>query len=1067
MPKGVNSMKKRLCSIILAAVMILSCLAGCSSPASDTEVEKPQRQIKNVIFLIPDGGGYGPYDFANDVKVSGGFLKPEYMYRTPTTSKPMTMRSHLAGSMITLNYQGTLTDSAAAGTAMATGYKTLNGRIGINHEGKPVATVLEAAQSIGMATGLVATYEWMHATPASFSAHVMARDDYRNLYEQIENQGVDVVLGSGYGAVSNYASINNAVDRGYKIITTRADLENVQPGDRLWGNATNNSSPYDVNLTADQPTLAQMTKAAIKALSADEDGFFLMVEGSKVDTGGHSNDAVVTTSEYLAFDAAFKAAVDFASKRTDTVVLAAPDHDTGAMKYSEIPDLSGAVVNVQVGKNPEFVGWETTSHSTQQVGVWMYVPEGVDVIEGLNPALGDTPETRTDYVIDNTDLAPYIAGLLGVDLDELAKELFVDVTDVGRYSSAVGKFTFNNGKKYVYRNQSVYYENGKEISLDGKVAFEADGRFYVPACMVTDEDLKHVNKEGEAEILGSGTANDPYIIDDEWKFIEFAGSLLSGTDYSGKYFRQTCDLNLAGNKDFPGMGKDATFAGVYDGGGYKINVNLVTPGDQCIFPYVTGTVMNLGTTGKIFCSSVADSAYTAGIARSVRETGKLLNCYSTVDIDGHMVRGIASTNYGVIENCYFGGKLTSRNGGNAVAASSGGTFKNCYYSSDCGFSQTVDGVTKVSAEEEKSLHEALNAGRTEIETDSKLSYWRMSEAEKPELYLPVPTVSKVVLTQKDVTVNRGDGMQFSAVVEGEFEPSQKIVWSLEGGESDSKSIMYEDGFLVIDAQEQAESFTVIAKSAYDGSVTDITTVTVGSEVVNTADGSRARPYLVTCETDFLGLTNVILSGKNLSGLWFRQTSDLDMTSVDGYNGIPSGKVFGGVYDGNGYNIKVAINSEEDNSPFGTVSGMLLNVSTSGTVNGVTRPSGIVRKITQSGKIINCFSDAAVTGVDEAAGVVRSVYGFAANCFFAGSVSAASTYPCTCIQKDGFGVHNYSIGKDHYVSGDETVIVEKELKDISGWLNNDRAESATLAGIASELLCDWAPDADKGAVLVRK
>ncbi len=1050
--------------------MLLSCFAGCSEkPADDIADEKPQRQIKNVIFLIPDGGGYGPYDFANDVKTSGGFLKPEYMYRTSTTSKPMTMRSHLAGSMTTNNYQDALTDSAAAGTAMATGYKTFNGRIGINHEGKPVANILEAAQSIGMATGLVATYEWMHATPASFSAHVMARDDYKNLYQQIENQGIDVVLGSGYGAVKDYATIDNAVQRGYTIVRTREDLENVKPGDKIWGDATNNSSPYDINLTVEQPTLAQMTKAAITALSADEDGFFLMVEGSKVDTGGHANDAVVTTSEYLAFDAAFRAAVAFASKRTDTVVLAAPDHDTGAMKYDEISDLAGAVVNVRVGTDPDFIGWGTTSHSTQQVGVWMYVPEGVDVIEGLNPVLGDTPETRENYVIDNTDLAPYIAKLLGVDLDELTKELFVDVTDIGRYSSAVGKFTFNNGKKYVYKNQSSYFENGKEISLDGKVTFEADGRFYVPSCMVTEEDLKHVNKAGEAEILGSGTENDPYIIDDEWKFVEFTGALLSGTDYSGKYFKQTRDLNLSGNRDYPGMGKDATFAGVYDGGGYKINVNLVTTGDQCVFPYVTGTVMNLGTTGKIFSSSVLDSAYTAGIARSVRDTGKLLNCYSTMDIDGHIVRGIASTNYGVIENCYFGGKLTSRNGSSAIAAASGGTFKNCYFSANCGASQSGDGIVKVSAEEEATLYEKLNAGRSEIEADTKLSYWRASEASVPELYVPVPTVSAVVLGQRDVTVNKGDGVQFTATVEGEFEPSQAIVWSLEGESSNGKSIMYEDGFLYIDSEEESQSFTVIAKSAYDGSVTDITTVTVGSEAVTEADGSRARPYKITSETDLLGLTNVILSGKTLSGLYFEQTADLDMTNVDGYNGIPSDKHFNGVYNGNGYVVKVDIDSDADNSPFGTAGGILLNVSTAGTVKGATRPAGLVRRLGQGGILINCHSDADVVGVDEAAGVVRSAYGFAANCFFTGTVTANAAYLCTYIQPDGFGIHNYSIGKEHYVSGDETIITSEELTEdsIVKWLNDNRNESASLAGIASELLCDWEFDAENGAVLVRK
>ncbi len=1065
MDKGVVYMNKKILSVVLAVLTILSAFAGCSKVEPEQEAPVDNRIIKNIIFLIPDGGGYPLYDFANDVKTSGGFMNVDYQNRTPTTMKPMTMRSYLAGSMTTLNYQDALTDSAAAGTAMATGYKTLNGRVGINHEGKPIANVLEAAQSIGMSTGLVATYEWMHATPASFSAHVMARDDYRNLYQQIENQGIDVILGSGYGAVKDYASIDNAVERGYKIVRTREDLENVQPGDRIWGDATNSSSPYDINLTAEQPTLARMTKAAIKALSGNENGFFLMVEGSKVDTGGHANDAVVTTSEYLAFDAAFKVAVDFASQRTDTVVIAAPDHDTGAMMYDAIENLNSAVVNVQMGKNPEAVGWGTTSHSTQQVGVWMYVPEGVDVIKGLNSTLGDTPETRANYVIDNTDLAPYIASLMGVNLDELTKQLFVDVTDVGRYSSAVGKFTFNNGNKYVYENQSVYYENDKEISLDGKVALEADGRFYVPSDMVTQEDLKHISKEGEGEITGSGIKNDPYIIDEEWKFIEFTGSLLAGETYSGKYFKQTRDLDLAGNNDYPGVGSDSTFDGIYDGGGYKINVDLAVAGDQTIFPYVTGTIMNLGTTGKILSSTEKSDTYTAGIARSIRDTGKLVNCYSTVEVEGSGVCGLVASNYGFIENCYFGGKLKPRNTGSAIANSLGGTFVNCYYDSSCGLTHSES--TKISEEEKEKLVDILNEGRITAGV-SNLKYWK-SENGEPVLYSPVPTVSKVVLSPKNVTVNKGDGIQFLAVVEGEYDPSQEIVWSVEADGAKDGTVIYEDGFLVVDKEETVESFTVIAKSAYDGSVTDITTVTVGDTVVTDDDGSRVRPYKIDSAEDFLAFTNAVNSGKNLSGLYFEQTADIDMTGVSEYKGIPSSNVFAGVYNGRGYTLKVDYESREDNSPFGTTSGILMNVSTTGNIKGVTRPAAVVRKITHPGVIINCYSDANVTAENEAAGIVRSVYGVAANCYFTGTTLADAVYSCTVINEDGTGLNNYSIGKEHYVSGDETIIVKDELAEdcIVKWLNDGRNKSAKTAGVAVSLLCDWEFDAQKGAVLVRR
>lgn len=1074
-------MNKKFLSLILALLMIVSSFSGCTveepqDAAKNAEkvVEEELYQIKNVIMLIPDGGGYAPYDFANDVKNEGGFFKEDYKYRTPAKKGDMTLRSHLAGSLITLNYLGVLTDSAAAGTALATGHKTLNGRIGVDHEGKPMANILEAAQSKGKSTGLIATYEWMHATPASYSAHVMARDDYKNLYEQIENQNIDVVLGSGYGAVSSYASIQNAVERGYTIIKSRNDLEKVKPGDKIWGDATNNSSPYDINLKEQQPTLEQMTKAAITALSDNEKGFFLMVEGSKVDSGGHANDAVVTTSEFIAFDAAFKVAVDFAKERNDTVVIACPDHDTGDMKYGDIENLMSVVTAVQFGRNPADISWGTTSHSTLNGPVWMYVPEGIDVIEGLNSVLGDTPETRENFVIDNTKIAPYIASLIGADLDQLTKELFVDVTDVGIYSNATGKFVFNNGDKYVYKNRSEYFENGEKKSLDGMVTVAVDGRFYVPSVMVTEEDLKCVNEEGAGKIFGSGSKEDPFIIDEDWKFIEFIGSLIAGENYEGKYFKQTANIDLKGNKDYPGIGKDYTFAGVYDGDGHTINVRLIVDNDETVFPSISGTVMNLGVTGKISSFNTNSSVYTSGLACNVNEGGAIINCYSNAALDGNSVSGIAAKNSGIIENCYFGGTATAKNVRNSIAQASGGVFNNCYYLEGA----EKDALNAVDASEiggAQGVCEKLNEGREACANSvgiaaPSLRYWRVSEKNgTPELYSPIATVSKVTIETEASLVDKGDGLLLSASVDGEFDPPSDIVWSIEGIDANSVTAIYEDGFLIVAKDETAESFTVLAKSAYDGSVTDIITITVGDGKDVVVDGSRARPYEISTSDDFAKFTEAVNSGKNLHGLYFVQIADIDMSGVDGYNGIPSTNTFAGIYDGRGYTIKLDYKSDSDNSPFGTTSGTLMNISTTGRVEGVVRPAGIVRKITSSGVIINCFSDADVIGVDEAAGVVRSVYGKAANCYFAGTVSATSTYPCTLINENGFGIHNYSVGKEHYISGDETVIIpdEKTEDKLVKWLNEDRAESAKLTGVALGLLCRWEYDEEKGAVLVRK
>lgn len=1066
---------KRIFALLLALLMVFATVS-CSGKKNKTpqtpaenlpnaeisQEDTSEKGIKNVIFLIADGGGYALYDFANDVKTAGGLDAKKYPNKTETDSQPMVMRDYLAGSIITLNCNGAVTDSAAAGTALSTGYKTINGYVGVDKAGMPRATILEAAQTMGKATGLVATYEWMHATPAAFSSHVLARDDYKNIYEQIENQNIDVVLGSGYGAVKSYATIDNAVERGYTVITNRDDLEKVKPGDRLWGNATNNSSPYDINLTAEQPTLAQMTKAAITALSGDEDGFFLMVEGSKVDSGGHSNDALVTTSEYLAFDAAFKVALDFAKGRTDTVVIAAPDHDTGAMLYDEIADLDLAVSSVRSGINPATIGWETTSHSARHGGAWIYVPEGTDFAEGLNPDVGDTPETREGFVVENTVLSPYIASLFGVDLDEVTKELFVDVTDIGRYSVGAGKFSFNNGDKYIYRNSSVYYKDGKEVSLDGKVAVEVAGRFYVPAEMVDENDWNYVSEEGSGEISGSGTVEDPYIIDEAWDFIEFTGQLALGETYEGKYFLQTKDIDLSNSSDFTGSGMSQTFAGIYDGDGKTIKIDLNVKKDECVFPKVTGVIMNVNTEGKIKSAGEVNWAYTGGVARTIAAEGKVVNCSSAVEISGLNVGGIAGANNGTMINCYFGGTVEGTNKTCALAANSyNGVFELCYYSSECMAKQEDEGAIEVLGEPE-TLVLALNEGRTVcaeklgVHSD-ELSLWKLSEDGKnAAVYLPEPTITAVIVTPSEAVVNKGEGIMLSAVVEGEYGPSQNVVWSLESSAGESSSVVYEDGFLYVDVNETAESFTVMAKSAVDGSISGICKINVGDVIVSEPDGSRARPYLINNEQDFLGFTNVIASGKNLSGLHFRQMNDLDMSNVDGYNGIQSGSSFAGIYDGNGYTINLSIDSDDDNSLFGSCSGKIMNVRTTGKVNGGTMPAGICRAVRGNGVVVNCISDCEMTSLSEASGIVRSNYNVVANCFFTGTLSASSKYLTCYIQPDGRVYNNHALDEQSYHNGIETAVSADDYSDESlvGKMNEGRIKAGEMAQVPVSLLKEW-------------
>ena len=460
---------------------ILACLL-CTAMASMTvtPVIAEQNEVKNIIYMIPDGGGMDPFYLSDALKQIGGWNRGIYPNSTITETGEMYAKQYLAGGITTHSANADVTDSAAAGTALSSGYKTKNGYVGVDPDKIPHANILEAAQYAGLNVGMVSTYEWTNATPASFSAHDKDRGNYTPMSEQIVNQGIDVVLGGGFGA-AKWGDISEAEKRGYDIMNTREDLQSVQPGDKIWGNLVSGSFPYDIDYSAETPNIAEMTKAAITALN-EENGFFLMVEGSKVDGGGHSNFAQGMVGEFLAFDEACKVALNFAEERDDTVVIIVPDHDTGGMNLPA--DMSKAATELQNGKEPSELTWETTGHTARHGGMFMYVPEGVSYPAGISGKDIGTHKAYEENVVDNTVIAPYIADFLDVDLGELSKELFVDVTDMGEYDSEVGIFRFKDYPVSVKANVSYAFVKDEVADLDGQVTLYINGRFYVPQLLL-------------------------------------------------------------------------------------------------------------------------------------------------------------------------------------------------------------------------------------------------------------------------------------------------------------------------------------------------------------------------------------------------------------------------------------------------------------------------------------------------------------------------------------------------------------------------------------------------------
>jgi alkaline phosphatase len=319
---------------IILAVLIL--LAGMQAFA------------QSVIMLIPDG-----------MSVAGTTLARFYK------GAPLALDPIACGLVSTWSSDGTIADSAPAGSSYATGWASQTGNIATigksyvlpgveipDYEAqRPVATILEAARLSGRSTGIISTSEFMHATPADFSAHDPSRSNYDNLAEQIAYNGIDVVLGGG----TPYLNADKRKDKedlkaiidanGYTFVDNTAALKSAPDG-KLFGvfgkDKSATAMSYDIDRDpAVEPSLAEMTAKAIEILSANKKGFFLMVEGSKVDWAAHANDPVAFVTDILAFDDAVKVALDFAKQDGNTVVIAVTDHGNSGISIGDRSISSG------------------------------------------------------------------------------------------------------------------------------------------------------------------------------------------------------------------------------------------------------------------------------------------------------------------------------------------------------------------------------------------------------------------------------------------------------------------------------------------------------------------------------------------------------------------------------------------------------------------------------------------------------------------------------------------------------------------------------------------------------
>ncbi|MGE4485018.1 MAG: alkaline phosphatase [Oscillospiraceae bacterium] len=537
--------RKILLGLMAFALALTTAVPVYAVGIDSVEVETP---VKNVIIMIPDGMSTDAVTLAR--WYNGG--------------QALNLDKMASGLVRTYSSDAPIADSAPAGTAYATGYKSHTGFVGVlpdantmpgldpldaSRKRAPVANILEAAQLDGKATGLIATSEIMHATPADFSAHYASRKAYDILSMQQVYQDIDVVLGAGtkYLTESGRSDGNDllaVIKDNYQYVDTTAEMKAVTTG-KLWGMFSDTALAYDMDRDpAEEPSLAEMTQKAIDLLSRDEDGFFLMVEGSKIDWAAHANDPIGIISDTLAFDEAVGVALDFAESDGSTVVISVTDHGNSGIsigskatdstydkqplasfigplskatltgegiegvlnadrgnvvevmaKYYGITDLtddeiaaikatkSGSMnytVGPMIAKRAN-IGFTTNGHTGEDVTLYVYAPDGVGRLTGT---------------VENTDIARYMEKVMGLSLENATESLFVPARAAFEALGATVSYDTSdpdNPAVVAVRgtteiripvNTNIAYVNGVRSELTGVAVFDGVGTNYVPQSAV-------------------------------------------------------------------------------------------------------------------------------------------------------------------------------------------------------------------------------------------------------------------------------------------------------------------------------------------------------------------------------------------------------------------------------------------------------------------------------------------------------------------------------------------------------------------------------------------------------
>jgi alkaline phosphatase len=394
------------------------------------------RSPKYVFIFLADGAGIAHMEITrqyNRVVHNAGLVIADKIMAEGSLGL---MTTHAADSLTT--------DSAAAATAMALGCKAKQGVLGICADGTPATSVVEIAREKGMKIGLVTNSTVYDASPAAFATHIADRRQFRPIIERYLEVAPDLILGGGqeqFSPGSHSASrktdgkdyILSFTSKGYSYVTNKKELEQVSPG-KVLGLFAKRDMSFEIDRDKEtEPSVYDMTKAAIRLLNG-ENGFFAFVETENIDTAAHLSDVAALIKDYREFDRAVGLAYDFYRKYPlDTLIVVTSDHETGGLGFTmALKDLNAA---------PGVQRLSATSEDLKKIDSIPISLRKATEILGRHPTAAGLEKLMKDY-FPGFKLAPDIKEAI-LKQQPLSRTLFLDMT-----AHALGMMVANNTQAY-------------------------------------------------------------------------------------------------------------------------------------------------------------------------------------------------------------------------------------------------------------------------------------------------------------------------------------------------------------------------------------------------------------------------------------------------------------------------------------------------------------------------------------------------------------------------------------------------------------------------------------------